>query len=446
MSRERETRRAKRCGWLVCALLPAACGARTALLTDQLAPCEVPGARRVCFNDCGRGTQVCADGQWQPCDATGERVCEHVCGTGRQQCADGEWRTCDAPTVRSCTTACGEGQQSCHDGIWSDCDARGERVCTTACGEGMQTCEHNEWTVCDATGTRSCENACGAGTQTCADGQWSACNALATRSCESDCGAGMQTCTDGVWSECDARAIRECQSSCGPGSQSCSHGTWGPCQGPDPGLPVLEATIRDFPDTHPDFERPSTQHSPGERGIVESELGPDDKPVYAGDPARGTVSTSGQPDFDQWYGRAPGDYLATTFEIELSQSPTRRGMFIYENSAFFPIDDQLLGNDHRFHNYHFTLELSTRFRYEGGEVFTFRGDDDLWVFINRHLALDLGGLHEEQEGTVELDAHAAAWGLQIGEVYPLHLFFAERHTVESHFTIETTIAEWHTCE
>jgi fibro-slime domain-containing protein len=283
----------------------------------------------------------------------------------------------------------------------------------------MQTCAHNQWTECDVTTTRSCSN---------------------------DCGTGTQTCFDGVWSVCDAYAIRECDSACGPGSQACSLGTWGPCRGPESGPPVLEVTIRDFLDTHPDFERSvGGWGSPGEQGIVAAELGPDDKPVYAGDPATGTATTTGQPFFDQWYGRAPGEYVATTHEIELARSPIGSGMFRYSDTAFFPIDGQLLGNQERTHNFHFTLELSTRFRYEGGEVFSFRGDDDLWVFIHRQLALDLGGLHEEQQGSVELDAHAAAWGLQVGEVYPLHLFFAERHTIDSHFTIETTIAEWHTC-
>ena len=50
------------------------------------------------------------------------------------------------------------------------------------------------------------------------------------------------------------------------------------------------------------------------------------------------------------------------------------------------------------------------------------------------------------DGFPRNDAQAVALGLEIGEAYPLHLFFAERHTVESHFRIETTIAEWAACD
>ena len=61
----------------------------------------------------------------------------------------------------------------------------------------------------------------------------------------------------------------------------------------------------------------------------------------------------------------------------------------------------------------------------------------MWVYINGKLAVDLGGVHSQQSATVNLDQKAEELGLEAGEEYQLKLFFAERHTSESNFRIET---------
>ncbi len=197
---------------------------------------------------------------------------------------------------------------------------------------------------------------------------------------------------------------------------------------------TLVATVRDFSQSHPDFEYVIAV----DPGIVQSMLGGDGKPVYAG----GTSgTTTGQANFDQWYRDVAGVNLSIPIEIALADQGD--GTYVYDDPAFFPIDGQGLGNEGNAHNYHFTLELHTQFTYQGGEVFTFRGDDDLFTFVNGRLGIDLGGVHGPLEGSIDLDAMAGALGIVPGGTYDLDFFFAERHTSESNFRIETTIGCFH---
>lgn len=207
------------------------------------------------------------------------------------------------------------------------------------------------------------------------------------------------------------------------------------CQVPfEPTTLELSATIRDF---KPDF--PDMQYRVAyEKGIVEPVLGPDDKPVYTTSRPF-TTTTHGRNLFDQWYRDVPGVNLRTEFPIRLTNSQAQPGVFTYDVSDFFPIDGQLFGNFNYGHNYFFTLEMHTQFTYQGGEVFQFRGDDDVFVYVNKRLVIDIGGVHTPIQDQVSLDAVAAQIGLVKGESYDLDFFFAERYCCGSNFRIQTSI-------
>ncbi|HYP90299.1 MAG TPA: fibro-slime domain-containing protein [Polyangiaceae bacterium] len=224
---------------------------------------------------------------------------------------------------------------------------------------------------------------------------------------------------------------------------------------------TLELTVRDFTPKHPDFEAYNGQNEVG-CGIVASTLGPDSKPVFfsgigaqkritMNDSSGGLTFTScvawdwmpnsvvtSKDSFDQWYRDVDGVNQAITVPITLVDMGGEN--LTYDSKAFFPIDGMGFGNTpNQSHNFHFTTEGHVKFGYVKGQKFTFRGDDDLWIFVNGKLALDLGGLHMPISATIDFDAQAAALGISPGGTYQMDIFHAERHTSESNFRVETNI-------
>jgi fibro-slime domain-containing protein len=221
---------------------------------------------------------------------------------------------------------------------------------------------------------------------------------------------------------------------------------------------VLVGLVRDFRGANeaggnPDFESPTFWGNGVTPNLVSAQLGGDQKPIYASQCELATAvqsttcpygpETTTVTNFNQWYRDTPS--ANEPFEISLYLAPQPGGVFTFQSLHYFPLDNAGFGNsgtadDGLMHNFSFTTEVHTQFSYNGGETFQFQGDDDVWVFINGKLAVDLGGLHPRTLGTVSLDAAAALLGLQKCNVYDLDLFHAERHTDKSTFRIDTNLS------
>jgi fibro-slime domain-containing protein len=90
------------------------------------------------------------------------------------------------------------------------------------------------------------------------------------------------------------------------------------------------------------------------------------------------------------------------------------------------------------HNFSFTSEVRYWFQYDSTKTYTldFTGDDDVWLFINRQLAVDLGGIHTPVQGSVTFGAGMPAkFGLTNGQVYEVVVFQAERQTTGSTYRL-----------
>jgi fibro-slime domain-containing protein len=214
---------------------------------------------------------------------------------------------------------------------------------------------------------------------------------------------------------------------------------------------------------HPDFE-PQVSKAPGaeaayismyfnqiETGIVEERISESRKPVYAGGP-EGTPTTMGPAYFPSWFLDTPSVNLSIDYYLEFVEDAPGSGVYVFDKAPFLPVPDGLncpvmpqtpclLGNSRNYsnNNYALTLEFHQKFVYVPGLSFTFSGDDDMWVFVNNELVVDLGGIHQRATATVNLDELADSLGLVVGSEYLFDFFWAERHVTQANFRIETSL-------
>lgn len=449
------------------------CGANCDAVEKDFA-CPTPGMQCVSTVTCGdskiTGSETCDDGNSAAsdgCSASCVLEAGWACGVvgarcGAAQCGDGKlagFEECDdgnASGADGCSTTCTLEPKF-------KCVTPGQACSGTTCGdgitEGTEQCDDMNFDTGDG-----CSPFCRS-EPVCSNGI-----------CQAKCGDGLkldaEACDDG-----NLRNFDGCSSTC-----TIDLGFTCDVTTESPMLPIV---YRDFVGTqvnspvdtgpkHPDFQNFGKITGQDCQEEVAATLNSRGKPSLL--QANSCVKDAAS--FAQWY--LSDNTINRTVVDTLTLTPVNgsAGTFEFSDESFFPLNGRGFNDPNNLlehtrpeypsgdSNFSFTSEIRYWFTYRGGEKLSFYGDDDLWVFINGHLAVNIPGLHYSEDRWIQLGPAGGGCdnmgcpagvggtgsyinnspatsgtfdptllGLTLGGVYEVAVFQAERQTGTSYFKL-----------
>ncbi len=168
----------------------------------------------------------------------------------------------------------------------------------------------------------------------------------------------------------------------------------------------LLGTYYNMSNQHPDMQRWITGFEPG---YVQSTL----------TGSMPTLTTYGATRVSQW------DWWTDQYKVGQRNDSTADLQSGFASSFFPAIVNTGLSGD----PYHFAVKWTGQFYVSEAKAYTYSmgSDDDAWLFIDKQLVLDLGGVHGLTYGNYTINLAAGT--------HDIDIFFAERHTSQSGFQL-----------
>ncbi len=158
----------------------------------------------------------------------------------------------------------------------------------------------------------------------------------------------------------------------------------------------------------------------------------------------------------------PGQYDSNGNPVVVGDNGRPIGFFPFHE--WNPDHDKFVNWDKAL-NHHFGLNMEVKFSFPSGSmapvdkygnpiVFEFNGDDDMWVFIDGKLAMDIGGIHQPIDGKIDFTNRTVTVAVQNqtgytswdslfdGEQHTLQVFYMERGGCDSNCKIKFNLSQY----